>query len=221
MHCYSLVHDDLPAMDDDDLRRGRPTVHKAFDEWTAILAGDALLTVAFELLASPRRTPTPPCAPSWRWDWRGPAGAAGMVGGPMPRPGGRQARPAAAADACGCAAAAGHENRRAHPLRLRGRCHARRGRADQRRALTVYGERLGRAFQIADDLLDVEGEAATVGKATGKDAGKATLVSLMGVDAAKAELATLQAEALAALQTFGARADILREAAAFVVRRQA
>ena len=91
---------------------------------------------------------------------------------------------------------------------------------EQRRALATYGERLGRAFQIADDLLDVEGEAATVGKATGKDAGKATLVSIMGVSAAKAELAKLEADALAALHSFGARADILREAAAFVVRRQ-
>jgi farnesyl diphosphate synthase len=95
------------------------------------------------------------------------------------------------------------------------------GDPEQRRALIAYGEQLGRAFQIADDVLDIEGEAATVGKATGKDARKATLVSLMGIDAAKAELAKLEAEALAALQLFGPRADVLREAASFVVRRDA
>jgi farnesyl diphosphate synthase len=221
VHCYSLVHDDLPAMDDDDLRRGRPTVHKAFDEWTAILAGDALLTVAFELLASPDTHADAAVRAELALGLARASGAAGMVGGQcldleadkLRQP----ARPTLA------------NVRRLQAMKtgalIRYACEAGAilggGDGQQRRALTAYGERLGRAFQIADDLLDVEGEAATVGKATGKDARKATLVSLMGVDAAKAELAKLEADALAALQPFGARADALREAAAFVVRRQA
>ena len=221
VHCYSLVHDDLPAMDNDDLRRGRPTVHKAFDEWTAILAGDALLTVAFELLASPEAHPEAAVRAELALGLARASGGAGMAGGQCldleADKLGQPQRPALA------------DVRRLQAMKtgalIRYACEAGAmlggGDVDQRRALAVYGERIGRAFQIADDLLDVEGEAATVGKATGKDAGKATLVSLMGVDAARAELATLQAEALAALQTFEARADILREAAAFVVRRQA
>jgi farnesyl diphosphate synthase len=221
VHCYSLVHDDLPAMDDDDLRRGRPTVHKAFDEWTAILAGDALLTAAFELLASPDTHADAAVRGELAIGLARAAGAAGMVGGQCldlqadklgqpPRPTLADVQRLQAMKtgaliryACEAGAILGGAN------------------AEQRRALVVYGERLGRAFQIADDLLDVEGEAATVGKAIGKDAGKATLVSIMGVSAAKAELAKLEVDTLAALQPFGARADILREAAAFVVRRQA
>jgi len=221
VHCYSLVHDDLPAMDNDDLRRGRPTVHKAFDEWTAILVGDALLTVAFELLARPDTHPDATIRAELALGLARASGAAGMVGGQCldleADKLGRPQQPTLA------------DVRRLQAMKtgalIRFACEAGAllggGSSDQRRALNLYGERLGRAFQIADDLLDIEGEAATVGKATGKDAGKATLVSLMGVDAAKAELATLEADALAALQSFGARADALREAAAFVVRRQA
>ncbi len=221
VHCYSLVHDDLPAMDDDDTRRGRPTVHKAFDEWTAILVGDALLTVTFELLASPETHTDAVVRAELAIGLARAAGPAGMVGGQCldlqadklnqpPRPTladvqRLQAMKTGALIRYACEAGA-----------ILGGASG-----DQRRALATYGERLGRAFQIADDLLDVEGEAATVGKATGKDAGKATLVSIMGVSAAKAELAKLEADALAALQSFAARADILREAAAFVVRRQA
>ena len=221
VHCYSLVHDDLPAMDNDDLRRGRPTVHKAFDEWTAILAGDALLTVAFEVLASPDTHPDPAIRAELALGLARASGAAGMVGGQCldleADKLGQPQRPTLA------------DVRRLQAMKtgalIRYACEVGAvlggGDGEQRRALIVYGKRLGRAFQIADDLLDVEGQAATIGKATGKDAGKATLVSLMGVDAAKAELATLEAEALSALQPFGTRADVLREAAAFVVRRQA
>jgi farnesyl diphosphate synthase len=220
VHCYSLVHDDLPAMDDDDLRRGRPTVHRAFDEWTAILAGDALLTVAFELLASPDTHADAAVRAELALGLARASGAAGMVGGQCldleADKLGQPPRPTLA------------DVRRLQTMKtgalIRYACEAGAilggGDGEQRRALSVYGERLGRAFQVADDLLDVEGEAATVGKAIGKDARKATLVSLMGVDAAKAELAKLEADALAALQPFGARADVLREAAAFVVRRQ-
>jgi farnesyl diphosphate synthase len=221
VHCYSLVHDDLPAMDNDDLRRGRPTVHKAFDEWTAILAGDALLTVAFELLASPDTHADAAVRAELALGLARASGAAGMVGGQCldleAEKLGQLQRPTLA------------DVRRLQAMKtgalIRYACEAGAvlGSADmeQRRALSVYGERLGRAFQIADDLLDVEGEAMTVGKATGKDGGKATVMSLMGVDAAKAELAKLETEALAALQPFADRANALREAAAFVVQRQA
>ena len=221
VHCYSLVHDDLPAMDNDDLRRGRPTVHKAFDEWTAILVGDALLTVAFELLARPDTHPDATIRAELALGLARASGAAGMVGGQcLDLEADKLGRPQEPTLS---------DVRRLQAMKtgalIRFACEAGAllggGSSDQRRALSLYGERLGRAFQIADDLLDIEGEAATVGKATGKDAGKATLVSLMGVDAAKAELATLETDALAALQSFGARADVLREAAAFVVRRQA
>ena len=149
------------------------------------------------------------------------AGAAGMVGGQCldleADKLGLPARPQARARR----APAGHEDGRADPLCLRGRRHPRpRRRRSERRALALYGERLGAAFQIADDLLDAEGDAAAMGKAAGKDAGKATLVSVLGVPAAKARLGRLEAEALAALAPFGPSADILREAARFVVRRQ-
>jgi farnesyl diphosphate synthase len=221
VHCYSLVHDDLPAMDNDDLRRGRPTVHRAFDEWTAILAGDALLTVAFEMLASVDTHPDAAVRAELALGLARASGAAGMVGGQCldleAEKLGQPQRPTLA------------DVRRLQAMKtgalIRYACEAGAvlGSADMelRRALSVYGERLGRAFQIADDLLDVEGEAMTVGKATGKDGGKATVMSLMGVDAAKAELAKLETEALAALQPFADRANALREAAAFVVQRQA
>ena len=178
VHCYSLVHDDLPAMDNDDLRRGKPTVHKAFDEWTAILAGDALLTMAFALLAAPQTHADPAVraelvAGSGRGRRRRRHGRRAV-----PRPGGRQARRSRL------------RRGRAHVERLqamktgaliRFACEAGAilGRAapEQRRALIVYGERLGAAFQIADDLLDTHGDATVMGKAARKDAGKATLVS--------------------------------------------
>ena len=165
--------------------------------------------------------PTPPCAPSWRSDWRVLPAPAGMVGGQcldlQADKLGQPPRPTLA------------DVQRLQAMKtgalIRYACEAGAilggASVEQRRALAVYGERLGRAFQIADDLLDVEGEAATVGKATGKDAGKATLVSIMGVMPPRRSWRRLEADALAALQSFGIRADILREAAAFVVRRQA
>ena len=220
VHCYSLVHDDLPAMDDDDLRRGRPTVHKAFDEWTAILAGDGLLTIAFELLADPAAHPDPSVRAGLIAGLARAAGAAGMVGGQCLD---------LEADKLGCPPAPD----RAHVQRLQamktgaliayacvaGAILGKAAPAD-RRALARYGDRLGAAFQIADDLLDVEGDAAALGKATGKDAGKATLVSVLGVDAARQRLTVLEAEALAALDPFGAAAEPLRAAAGFVVHRR-
>ena len=221
VHCYSLVHDDLPAMDDDDLRRGKPTVHKVFDEWTAILAGDALLTLAFERLAAPEAHADARVRTELIAGLARASGTAGMAGGQCLD---------LEADKLGTPA----RSDLAHIERLQAMktgaligyaCEAGAilGRADasQRRALARFGERLGAAFQIADDLLDVEGEAGAMGKATGKDARKATLVSALGVPAARARLGLLEAEALAALDPFGADAEVLREAARFVGRRQA
>jgi farnesyl diphosphate synthase len=220
VHCYSLVHDDLPAMDNDDLRRGRPTVHKAFDEWTAILAGDALLTLAFEILADPAAHADATVRAELVAGLARAGGGGGMVGGQCldleseklgvpPRPTNAhvqrlQAMKTGALIRFSCEAGA-----------ILGRA----GDAD-RRTLAAYGERLGLAFQIADDLLDVEGDAAAMGKAVRKDASKATLHAAGDVPSAKARLHGLEAEAVAALAPFGARADTLREAAAFVVRRE-
>jgi farnesyl diphosphate synthase len=220
VHCYSLVHDDLPAMDNDDMRRGKPTVHKAFDEWTAILAGDALLTIAFALLAAPHAHADAAVRAELVAGLAEAAGAGGMVGGQCLD---------LEADKLNTPA----RPQPAHVERLqtmktgaliRFACEAGAilGRAgpEQRRALALFGERLGAAFQIADDLLDREGDAAAMGKAARKDAGKATLVAVLGPSAARARLAVLEAEALAALAVFGPSADSLREAAAFVVRRE-
>jgi farnesyl diphosphate synthase len=220
MHCYSLVHDDLPAMDNDDLRRGRPTVHKAFDQWTAILAGDALLTLAFELLASPRAHPDARVRTELISGLARASGAAGMVGGQCldleADKMGTPARPDVAHVARLQAMKTG--------ALIRYACEAGAvlGQADAepRRALVGFGERLGAAFQIADDLLDVEGEAEVVGKAVGKDAHKATLVSLLGVAAARGRLGELEAQAIALLQPFGPAAETLREAARFVGQRR-
>jgi farnesyl diphosphate synthase len=218
IHCYSLAHDDLPAMDDDDVRRGRPTVHKAFDEATAILAGDALLTLAFEMLADPAAHPDPTIRCELSLGLARASGRAGMAGGQMldlMAPG-----------------VAFSEN---EILRLQSMktgalivfaCEAGTilagATAARRRALTDYGTALGLAFQLADDLLDVNGDAAIVGKAVAKDqdAGKGTLVRLIGVEAARERLALFQAMALDALAPFGAGAGILAEAVAFVANRR-
>jgi farnesyl diphosphate synthase len=221
VHCYSLVHDDLPAMDDDDMRRGRPTVHKAYDEWTAILAGDALLTLAFEILARPATHPDAAVRADLVLALARAAGARGMVEGQMldleADKRGEPAQPSAA-----------------HICRLQSlktgtliACACELGAilaqatADDRAALRRYGEQLGLAFQIADDLLDAEGDAQTVGKATGKDhaAGKATLVSLLGPEAARAKLAEAEKGAVEALSSFGERAAVLIEAARFAASR--
>jgi farnesyl diphosphate synthase len=220
VHCYSLVHDDLPAMDNDDLRRGKPTVHRAFDEWTAILAGDALLTVAFALLAAPQAHADPAVRAELIAGLAEAAGTGGMVGGQCLD---------LEAEKLGLPA----QPQQVHVERLqamktgaliRFACEAGAilGRAapEERRALVLYGERLGAAFQIADDLLDTHGDATVMGKAARKDAGKATLVSVLGPPAAKERLAALETEALAALDPFGSRADVLREAARFVVGRE-
>ncbi|MEL6374893.1 MAG: polyprenyl synthetase family protein [Pseudomonadota bacterium] len=221
VHCYSLVHDDLPAMDDDDLRRGRPTVHVAFNEWTAILAGDALLTLAFDVLAQDATDNDPAVRCRLIAALARASGWSGMVGGQqLDLEADKLNRPA--------------EPSLDHILALQAMktgalityaCEAGgllgRASSTDLAALRAYGHALGRAFQIADDLLDVEGDAAAVGKAVGKDAaaGKATLVSLMGIEAARARLATFEAEAIDALSPFADRAATLQEAARFISRR--
>ena len=225
VHCYSLVHDDLPAMDNDDLRRGRPTAHKAFDEATAILAGDGLLTFAFDILARPETHPDAAVRLELVTALARGSGLGGMVGGQMldlaaegrfdraPLLLGEQDVKTLQAMKTGAL------------LRFGCLAGAILGRADERRraALDRYGSALGEAFQIADDLLDLEGDPATVGKATGKDAAahKATLVSVLGRGAARRRLDSLVAEAQSALAPFGEGGDTLRAAAEFVAARNA
>lgn len=224
LHCYSLVHDDLPAMDNDDLRRGRPTVHKAFDEATAILAGDALLTLAFDIMARAEVHPDPAVRAELVLELARASGLGGMAGGQM----------------LDLAAEGRFEPKRALSeneivtlqamktgalIRFACRAGAILGQADAaaRANIDRYGAAVGQAFQIADDLLDVEGDTATLGKAAHKDAaaGKATLVSALGVASARARLAALVGAAEVALAPFKAKADTLRAAAHFIAERRA
>jgi farnesyl diphosphate synthase len=218
VHCYSLVHDDLPAMDDDELRRGRPTTHVRFDEATAILAGDGLLTLAFEVLADRATHADPGVRSELVLALARAAGMDGMVGGQMidleaegrsldlDRITELQALKTGALIACSCEAGA-----------ILGRASE-----EARAALAAFARDLGLAFQVADDLLDVEGEEGEVGKGVGKDAaaGKATFVSLLGTSGARAQANALAESAIAALDGFGAGADRLREVARFVVTRR-
>ena len=224
VHCYSLVHDDLPAMDNDDLRRGRPTAHKAFDDATAILAGDSLLTYAFDLLARTETHPRAEVRVALVLALARASGLGGMVGGqildlaaegrfadvPKPKTLGDvetlQAMKTGALIRFGAVAGA-----------ILGEASA-----QETRALERYGAAVGQAFQIADDLLDVEGDTATVGKQTGKDAaaGKATIVGVLGVPKSKERLKSLVEEASSSLAAFGERAEVLKMAARFVAERQ-
>jgi farnesyl diphosphate synthase len=225
VHCYSLVHDDLPAMDDDDLRRGLPTVHRAFDEATAILAGDALLTLAFDILAREETHPDPAVRVALIAGLARASGTQGMVGGQMLDLAAEGRFEEAGRSRLGADDVARLQAMKTGAL-LRYACEAgaRLGGASpsERAALDTYALAIGRAFQIADDLLDVEGEAGAVGKAVGKDAeaGKATFVELLGVAGARAELGRLVAEAEAALAPFGPRATLLDQAARFIANRR-
>ena len=222
LHCYSLVHDDLPSMDDDDLRRGRPTVHKAYDEATAILVGDALQALAFEVLADPATDPDAAIRSDLVLGLARASGLGGMVGG--------QLLDLSAEGRYGEARLTEADVRVLQMMKTGAilsfavEAGAILGRADAgaRQALAAYGRALGAAFQVADDILDRESSAEALGKRTGKDQekGKATLVDLLGLDGARRECRDLIEKAEAALDGFGNRAQILREAVRFVVERQ-
>jgi farnesyl diphosphate synthase len=226
VHCYSLVHDDLPAMDNDDLRRGQPTAHKAFDQATAILAGDGLLTFAFDILSRSETHPDPAVRIELVTGLARAAGLGGMVGGQM-----LDLAAEGRFTGDGPQRLGENEVRTLQAMKtgalLRFACDAggMLGSATppQRKALERYGAAVGQAFQIADDLLDLEGDPALVGKSTGKDAvaGKATMVGVLGGAGAKARLRELVAEAEQALAPFGPGADILIEGAHFVADRHA
>jgi farnesyl diphosphate synthase len=218
VHCYSLVHDDLPAMDDDAVRRGRPSLHIAFGEATAILAGDALLTLAFEILSDPATHPDADIRAELTLSIAKAAGWRGMaLGQALDLSPERQK--------FGAAEIARMQALKTGAL-FRFACDAGAvlGRAgeQERAALAAYADAFGQAFQLADDLLDTEGDAAALGKAVAKDEarGKATLVALLGPDAAKAKLAALVDEAEAALAPFGAKAKTLIDTAHFVAARR-
>ncbi len=219
VHCYSLVHDDLPAMDDDELRRGQPACHIKFDEATAILAGDALLTRAFEVLSDEAAHSDPKVRCELTLELARAIGAEGMVGGQMldllaetepfefPEVTRLQRLKTGALIGFSCESGA---------ILGKAPCAA-------RTALRAYAHDLGLAFQIVDDLLDVEGDAKEVGKKTGKDesAGKATFVSLLGPERARAQANMLADQAVQHLVSFGEKADFLGDLARFVVKRRA
>jgi farnesyl diphosphate synthase len=209
VHCYSLVHDDLPAMDNDDLRRGKPTLHRKFDEATAILAGDALLTFAFEILAKAN-------VPShFISAFAKAAGPEGMVGGQMLD---------IAAEHLGynsIAEITNMQRKKTGALFEIACCAGPQLGEESNTALKLYADNIGLAFQIADDILDVEATPEMIGKATGKDKGKgkATFVDVLGLDGAKAEAKRLVQQAVAALEIYGTRAVVLKQAAEFMITR--
>jgi len=215
VHAYSLVHDDLPCMDDDDLRRGQPTVHRKWGEAAAVLVGDALQSFAFELLADPVTGSAEQRAELMRMLAQA-SGAEGMVLGQSQDIAAESAARALTLDQI----TALQGNKTGALLVWPAEAGAVLGRADPA-PLRRYARALGLAFQIADDILDVEGDAAKAGKRLQKDAdaGKATFVSLLGLEAAKTRAGALVAEAEAALAPFGARADTLKELARYVIAR--
>lgn len=218
VHCYSLIHDDLPAMDDDDLRRGQPTVHRAFDEAHAILAGDSLLTLAFDIIADPQTDLQPSVQIELIRMLARAAGVGGMAGGQALDLQAETIKPDEAGIitlqamktgalirfACEAGAVIGNASR------------------NERERLAEYGSAIGLAFQIADDLLDMTADTKRMGKATGKDAarGKGTLASLYGMDWANRQLNGLVGQACALLEPFGERVAVLKAAAHFVARRE-
>ena len=221
IHCYSLVHDDLPAMDDDDLRRGRPTAHIQFDEATAILAGDALQALAFEVVADPATHDSADVRCELVTALAQAAGPAGMVGGQMFD----LAAEADGADFTLDQIKRLQQMKTGRLIAVSCMAGAILGQAPEeaRNALENYARDLGLAFQIADDLLDVEGDEAEVGKKVGKDAaaGKATFISILGLEESRKTAENLALQAAAHLDLFSTKADLLREVARFVVKRRA
>jgi len=227
VHAYSLVHDDLPAMDNDALRRGQPTVWKAYDEWTAILAGDALLTLAFEILTRSGSGPDgDTLSPTSRMQLvarlAAASGAGGMVGGQMLDLEAEKLGQPAQPDEAHVSRLQAMKTGALIAYASEAGAIAAGGTAEVVARARTYGRAIGLAFQISDDLLDVTGDAETVGKAVGKDLalGKATFVAVAGIDAARARLDAAVAEAVDALSAFGPDAERLREAARFQLSRQ-
>ena len=217
IHIYSLIHDDLPAMDDDDMRRGKPTVHKAYDEATAILAGDAFQALAFEIASDEATHPDPFVRAELTMAIARASGLSGMVGGQAMD----MAAPLAMLDLAMVTRL--QQLKTGALIAVSAEAGAILGRVapDGRLRLRNYAHDLGLAFQIADDLLDTEGDAAAMGKAAGKDAaaGKATFVSLLGIDRARAQAKILSDQAIGHLSIFGSEADLLRDIAAYAVDR--
>ena len=218
LHAYSLVHDDLPAMDDDDLRRGKPSTHIAYDEATAILVGDALQTRAFEVLAEHDTHSNPEARAELVLALAHAAGARGMCGGQMID------MLAEGADLAAEEIVRLQALKTGRLIQYSAEAGAILGRAPlhQRHLLAAYGRDIGAAFQIADDLLDAEGTTEETGKTAGKDAaaGKATMVAVLGIERARAQAAALAAQAAGHLDSFGESAALLRELAAYVVSRR-
>jgi farnesyl diphosphate synthase len=219
VHCYSLVHDDLPAMDDDDLRRGKPTCHKAFDEATAILAGDGLLTLAFDILADPLTHADPRVRVELIANLARAAGHAGMVGGQMLD---LEAERQSASDLDQIILMQSLKTGALFRYSLEAGAIVAEASSLDRAALVTFADKIGLAFQIADDVLDIESTPEKLGKATQKDrsAGKATFIDHLGLDGAKARANALTGEAIAALDRFGDRGALLAEAARFIVERK-
>ncbi|WP_019172109.1 polyprenyl synthetase family protein [Pseudaminobacter salicylatoxidans] len=217
VHCYSLIHDDLPAMDDDDLRRGQPTVHRAFDEASAILAGDSLLTYAFDIIADEATAVPAGRKLALVLGLARAAGPGGMAGGQALDLEAERTAP----DEAGIIRLQAMKT----GALIRYACEAGAILADapqgDRERLAEFGSAIGLAFQLADDLLDLTADTETMGKTTGKDAaaGKATLASLNGVDWTRAQLRGLVAQAHALLEPYGERAALLKQAASFVAER--
>jgi farnesyl diphosphate synthase len=218
VHTYSLIHDDLPCMDDSDMRRGQPSVHVAFDEATAVLAGDALLTFAFEILGERETHDDPGVRAELVLELAAAAGPKGMVGGQM-----------IDLEAEGKDLDIGAINRLQHMKTGALICYAAEagpilghGSPDTRHALKGYAQNLGLAFQITDDILDAEGDPEKVGKELGKDAeaGKATFLTILGPERAKMQAKMLSEQAVQYLEIFGDSANLLRDVARFVVERR-
>ena len=218
VHCYSLIHDDLPAMDDDDMRRGRASLHKAFDEATAILAGDALLTLAFEILADEKTHKTMQIRLQLISELAQSIGMHGMVGGQMID----MLSPAQTLDAGGLTRLQKMKTGALISFAVDAGALLGEGDKVQRHALSGYAHDVGLAFQIIDDILDVEGDSNLSGKMPRQNDTheKATFVSFLGVEGAQAQARLLVDQALAYLEIFGASADPLRAAGAFVISRK-
>ncbi|MDX2276265.1 MAG: polyprenyl synthetase family protein [Hyphomonadaceae bacterium] len=218
VHTYSLIHDDLPCMDDDDLRRGRPTLHKAFDEATAVLAGDALLTFAFEMLADPATHPDPQMRCLLIAGLAKASGPLGMVAG--------QAADMAGGGIGSDLIAVTRMNRLKTGALINFSVDAGAligcAREDQRAALNRYAHDVGLAFQMVDDLLDAEGVVRDTGKAVGKDKarGKVNFVTVLGIEATRERVGMLAAQAKHHLSGFGPRAQTLREVVDFIIERR-